>query len=52
MTILSKELNERAQSLMNYERWFEAVALIESQRSHEDHAELLGNLGWVYFELG
>lgn len=45
------ELNERAQSLMENERWSEAIALIESQNSHETDGELSWNLGWAYFKL-
>src|SRR5437763_622589 len=45
------ELNERAQSLMQDERWSDAIALIESDSSHLTDAELSWNLGWAYFKL-
>jgi Flp pilus assembly protein TadD len=45
------ELNERAQLLMQDERWSEAIALIQSNTSHETDAELSWNLGWAYFKL-
>jgi len=45
------ELNERAQSLMQDERWSEAIALIQSNTLHETDAELSWNLGWAFFQL-
>jgi Flp pilus assembly protein TadD len=45
------ELNGRAQLLMQDERWSEAIALIQSNTSHETDAELSWNLGWAYFKL-
>jgi Flp pilus assembly protein TadD len=46
------ELNERAQSLMQDERWSDAIALIQSHPFHETDGELSWNLGWAYFKLG
>ena len=45
------ELNERAQSLMQDERWSEAIALIQTNTLHETDPELSWNLGWAYFKL-
>ncbi len=48
-----EELNDRAQVLMDEERWTEAIALLESHPSIvESHAELSWNLGWAYFKEG
>jgi protein O-GlcNAc transferase len=48
----SVELNERAQSLIEEERWSETIALIQSHEAHETDSELSWNLGWAYFKLG
>ena len=45
------ELNERAQSLMQEERWSDTIALIQTNTLHETDAELSWNLGWAYFKL-
>ena len=48
----SKKLNEKAQALMQEERWSDAINLIESRPSlFEKDAELSWNLGWAYFKL-
>jgi Flp pilus assembly protein TadD len=46
------ELNERAQSLMQDERWSDAIALIESDSLHLTNADLSWNAGWAHFKLG
>ena len=49
----SKQLNERAEALMDAEQWTEAIMLIESEPLLlETNAELSWNLGWAYFKLG
>jgi predicted Zn-dependent protease len=52
MEIKGKKLSEKAQALMQEERWTEAINLIESRPSlFENDAELSWNLGWAYFKL-
>ena len=49
----SKQLNDKAQDLMQEERWTDAITLIQSHPSlFEQDAELSWNLGWAYFKLG
>jgi Flp pilus assembly protein TadD len=45
------ELNERAEALMEDERWSDAIALIRSSKSFETDGDLSWNLGWSYFKL-
>src|SRR5690349_23155193 len=45
------ELNERAESLMQDDRWSDAIALIESDSSHLTDPDLSWNLGWAYFKI-
>ena len=45
-------LSETAESLMQAERWAEAIALIQSESSYLDNSDLSWSLGWAYFKLG
>jgi Flp pilus assembly protein TadD len=45
------ELNERAQALMQDERWSDAIVLIKSSGSYETDGDLAWNLGWAYLKL-
>ena len=46
------ELKERVDSLMEDERWSDAIALIQSESSYLTDFETCWNLGWAYFKVG
>lgn len=45
-------VSETAESLMQAERWAEAIALIQSESSYLRNSDLSWDLGWAYFKLG